>query len=302
MILNRARSFTPLGMTAEFNKIAAVSDGENNLFTQAFGELEEFSNTYIQEMLKIGGYPASYPWPVDNLHNWSRWWEYSFVWLHLQSLVGKEMKVLDIGPALTFWPFFLAHRGFLVAAIDVDRRIKSWTDIALEKLTCLDSSAKRRLKFVTGDITKTNFKNNSFDAVTNISVIEHIDDKRLAIEEIYRLLTPGGKLINTLDISLDGLPVGDSRPLKPSETYGFIELLETVFKIKIKFGLTHPMDIVTPGRYPNKYTDSSLYVSKLHLARQIWKLAASRLSIRFLFNPNRLDMWTVAGIAVRKTK
>lgn len=284
------------------NKIAAVSDGENRLFTLAFGELERFSNKYIREMLKIGGYPAVYPWPVDNLHNWSRWWEYSYVWLHLKLLAGNSVSVLDIGPALTFFPFFLGDRGFEVTAVDKDRRIKNWADSALKRLTCLDSSARRGLKFATGDITKTKFSAGSFEAVTNISVIEHISDKQQAISEIHRLLKPGGKLISTLDISLDGKPIGDSWPLLPGKSYEFIQLLENTFGAKIQFGFVHPMDVVTPGQYPKKYTDSSLYVSKLHLVRQIRKLAASRLSLKFLLNPNRLDMWTVAGIAVRKTK
>lgn len=283
------------------NKITAVSDGENKLFIRAFSELEKFSNKYIQEMLKIGGYPAVYPWPVDNLHNWSRWWEYSFVWLHLKPLVGKGATVLDIGPGLTFWPFFLADKGFEVTAIDVDSRIKSWAESALEKLTCLDSSAKRRLKFITGDITKTKFPGRVFEAVTNISVIEHINDKYQAIKEIYRLLKPEGKLINTLDISVDGKPIGDSRPLLTEESYEFVRLLENTFGSKLQFGFVHPMDIVTPGRYPREYTVGSLYVSKLHSIRQIWKLLASRLSLKFILNPSRLDMWTVMGIAVQKS-
>lgn len=284
------------------NKIAGNSDGKNKLFVQAFGELEEFSNRYIRDMLNIGGYPASYPWPVDNLHNWSRWWEYAFVWVNLKGIPGgkRKIKVLDIGPALTFFPFFLSDRGFDVTAVDVDGRVKNWAEAALKRLTCIDSSAKQRLKFMTGDITKTKFPSSSFKAVTNISVIEHISDKQQAIKEIHRLLKPEGKLINTMDISLDGQPIGDSRPLLPRESYEFIRILEDVFGVKIQFDFVHPMDIVTPGRYPKKYTDGSLYVSTLHLVRQIWKLAASRLSVSFLLNPNRLDMWTVMGISVRK--
>lgn len=285
------------------NRIARITDSQDEKFSEAFGEMEKFSNKYINEMVRIGGYPKSYPWPVDNLHNWSRWWEYAFVWLHLKDLIGKskKIKVLDIGPALTFFPFFLADKGFEVVAIDIDERISGWADSALNQLVCINSAAKQRLKFVTGDITKTKFENNSFNAVTNISVIEHIDKKRQAINEIHRLLKPGGRLINTMDISLDGLPIGDSRPLLPRESYEFIRILEDIFGIKIQFGFVHPMDIVTPGRYPKKYTHGSLYVSKLHLARQIWKLAASRLSMKFLFNPSRLDMWTVMGIAIQKS-
>lgn len=275
------------------NKIAAISDGETRPFIRAFEELEKFSNKYIREMVKKGGYPAAYPWPVDNLHNWSRWWEYSFAWMELKSFAGRRIRALDIGPGLTFWPVFLADKGFEVTAIDKDERIKKWAEAARQN---------RKLKFVTGDIAKTKFPDKSFDAVTNISVIEHISDKEGAIKEIYRLLKPGGKLINTLDISLDGKPVGDSRPLMSVEVYEFIGILQDVFGDKIQFDFTHPMDILTPGGYPKKFTEGSLYASRIHLIRQLWKMLTPRLSLNFLLNPGRLDMWTVMGISVRKER
>ena len=218
---------------------------------------EEFSNKYIKYMLKIGGYPKDYPWPIDNLHNWSRWWEYAFAWMHVKELarINKRLRILDIGPALTFFPLFLSQNGFEVTAIDIDSRIKKWADFAF---VGLGRHEKRngKIEFVTGDITHKVLPGRSFDVVTNISVIEHISDKEMAVKEIYRLLRPGGKLINTLDISLDGLPVGDSKPLEVKESYDFIQLLENTFGTKLKFDFVHPMDIVTPGRYPKKYTEN----------------------------------------------
>lgn len=284
------------------NKIASIFDGEKKLFIVAFRELEEFSNKYIKNMLEIGGYPQNYPWPVDNLHNWSRWWEYVFAWAHIKESAesNKKLRILDIGPALTFFPFFLSQNGFTVTALDIDGRVKGWADTALTRSKWL-GSLKRKINFITGDITRKVFPKGSFDIVTNISVIEHISRKKEAIREINRLLKSGGKLINTLDISLDGLPVGDSKPLNVKESYDFIRLLENTFETKIKFDFVHPMDVVTPGKYPKKYTDNSLYVSNFHLLHQIWKLASTRFSLKFLLNPNRLDMWTVMGVAVQKS-
>lgn len=283
------------------NKIASVLDGEKKSFLAAFEELEEFSNKYIKNMLEIDGYPKNYPWPVDNLHNWSRWWEYVFAWTHIKELAesNKELSILDIGPALTFFPFFLSQNGFKVTALDIDSRVRGWANTALARSKWL-GNLKEKINFFTGDITRKVFPGGSFDVVTNISVIEHISRKKEAIKEINRLLKSGGKLINTLDISLDGLPVGDSRPLEVKESYDFIQLLENTFRTKLKFGFVHPMDILTPGRYPKKYTDNSLYVSNSHLLHQIWKLASTRLSLKFLLNPNRLDMWTVMGVSMLK--
>ena len=41
------------------------------------------------------------------------------------------------------------------------------------------------------------FVNNSFDFVVTFQVIEHIDDDEMFLQEIYRVLKPGGKLILT---------------------------------------------------------------------------------------------------------
>ena len=39
------------------------------------------------------------------------------------------------------------------------------------------------------------FKDESFDTIVSFQVIEHIDDDRLFLEEIYRMLRPGGKAV-----------------------------------------------------------------------------------------------------------
>ncbi len=47
------------------------------------------------------------------------------------------------------------------------------------------------------------FPDNSFSIVTALDVIEHLDDDYLAIEELYRILRPGGLLV----ISVPAYPV-----------------------------------------------------------------------------------------------
>jgi ubiquinone/menaquinone biosynthesis C-methylase UbiE len=74
------------------------------------------------------------------------------------------------------------------------------------KICCLDLSqemmvrARQRLKntrpvFVTGDIIRLPFADNSFDGVTCGYVLEHLPDPRPGLAELSRVLRPGGRML-----------------------------------------------------------------------------------------------------------
>jgi SAM-dependent methyltransferase len=48
-----------------------------------------------------------------------------------------------------------------------------------------------------GDIHDLPFRDNSFDAVVNIQVLEHVKEPRVAVAEMARVLKPGGQLLLT---------------------------------------------------------------------------------------------------------
>lgn len=54
-----------------------------------------------------------------------------------------------------------------------------------------------------GDITKTDFEQNRFDAITCLSVIEHGVDPAAYLNEMSRILKPGGMLISSIDYFSD---------------------------------------------------------------------------------------------------
>lgn len=53
---------------------------------------------------------------------------------------------------------------------------------------------------VCGDVQKMPFKENSFDLIYGGGVIEHIREPLLVIQEIYRVLKPGGIVFNTVPL------------------------------------------------------------------------------------------------------
>jgi SAM-dependent methyltransferase len=73
----------------------------------------------------------------------------------------------------------------------------------------------------------SNLKDNSFDAIVSFQVIEHIQNDRLFLEEIYRVLKPGGKaIISTPNINhtLSRNP-WHIREYKPAELRVLCELI-----------------------------------------------------------------------------
>lgn len=56
----------------------------------------------------------------------------------------------------------------------------------------------RGLPVTEGDAANLQFDDATFDVVTALDVIEHIDDDRCALREMYRVATPGGTLVVTV--------------------------------------------------------------------------------------------------------
>ncbi|PIT97698.1 hypothetical protein COT77_00105 [Candidatus Berkelbacteria bacterium CG10_big_fil_rev_8_21_14_0_10_41_12] len=63
-------------------------------------------------------------------------------------------------------------------------------------VTAVDIIPNKNKKVIAGDIEKgLAFDNNYFDAIICLEVFEYLDHYRVAIEEIHRVLRPGGKAI-----------------------------------------------------------------------------------------------------------
>jgi len=72
---------------------------------------------------------------------------------------------------------------------------------AIEKIASLIESLKKNypsINFIHANIPPlAGIKNNQFDIVISFQVIEHIKNDKLFLEEIYRVLNPGGKALLT---------------------------------------------------------------------------------------------------------
>jgi 2-polyprenyl-3-methyl-5-hydroxy-6-metoxy-1,4-benzoquinol methylase len=98
--------------------------------------------------------------------------EYAFLFNHLHLSPGY--RLLEVGAGRSGLALVLAHCGYSVTTIDL----------------------KPEHPWVTkGDATQLSFNDNSFDVVISLSVFKHIPDSDRAIEQILRVVVPGGIII-----------------------------------------------------------------------------------------------------------
>ncbi len=156
--------------------------------------------------------------------NYPRLVEWQFV---LKKLPNPPAKVIDIGSTTSLFPYKLNSTGY--------------------KTFCLDqrspkSPFPKSIIFYQGNIMDLQIEENSFDGISCISVIEHVgmgkygDPKSpkggdtIAVEQMLRILKPGGRLIITTNIcrntcELDGEVRYGSKRLKELMSLGkFLEV------------------------------------------------------------------------------
>jgi SAM-dependent methyltransferase len=100
----------------------------------------------------------------------------------MDKIFSEKYEILDIGGGLRIDPK-RNNRG----------KENAWLDSYLPKVKyiVLDKVADYNPDIV-GDVHKLPFEDNSLDAVLCIHLIEHVADPQKAIQEIYRVLKPGG--------------------------------------------------------------------------------------------------------------
>ena len=212
----------------------------------------------------------------DPLEQWSRRWEYPFafeaVGKHVEERGGGSYRVLDAGSGFTFFPFLLSERlPVSVTCVDASP--------ALEPAFRRAVGEAEGVEFRRGDVAGHDVDlGPPFDGVLCISVLEHVDarDRDRVLGELRRLLRPGGLLVVTFDVAIDG---DYEIPLRDAET-----LLETVSR-------TFPhVDVSPPGSLAEAVRGDVL-TSRRVAEREPWRMpwsgrvAATLGSLRHGFVP-----------------
>ena len=108
------------------------------------------------------------------------------------SLLDEGDKILDAGCGSGSLAFNMINKFNQVYGVDISpSRIEEAKIIAAEKF-----GETNNFNFSVCNMNeKIKFPDNMFDAVTSIATIEHVFDPYSVLEEIHRVLTPGGILI-----------------------------------------------------------------------------------------------------------
>ena len=185
--------------------IPLLSELDGHLKSDEYRRHVEFNRTFLATndaaMEKYGKL-----WAKDTFRLWSRRWEYPFAAQRVIEFAEQQpdgpVRILDAGSGVTYFPYFLC------------------SEIARAQVTCLDSNPSyhemfglinpamgetvARVKFMEAMLQKMPLPDGSFDAVCCISVLEHTDNYDEILDEWSRVLRPGGLLVLTFDLSLDG--------------------------------------------------------------------------------------------------
>lgn len=88
-------------------------------------------------------------------------------------------NILDVGCGSGWSSYLLAERGYSVSGVDLDTN-------------AFEPTETQDCRFFAGSVLELPFPDNSFDLVTSYQMLEHVPDPELGLQEMLRVLKPGG--------------------------------------------------------------------------------------------------------------
>lgn len=177
-----------LSSSTKKNQKSLFNTPKISLASVAELESEAFKNF----MLMINKFASKHS--LRTFTNWSKIWEYPWLWFNCLGKINWHNKCLvDIGSEISPMPWFIAALGAKVTLIEVDKQwLPVWEKLKAELGLNIDWHIVQDEKLPISD--------NTADVVTSFSTIEHQPDKNKAINEVIRVLKPGGLFALSFDI------------------------------------------------------------------------------------------------------
>jgi SAM-dependent methyltransferase len=135
--------------------------------------------------------------------------EAEYPWAFHATPLERGMRAIDLGGSLGGFQFVLDRCGLDVTNVDPGEEAHGlgWP-VNRESIQRLNQAFGTRVKLENRFLQEARLPANHFDRVFSISTIEHIPSSELRslMSEIYRILTPGGFAVLTIDLFLNTVP------------------------------------------------------------------------------------------------
>ena len=273
----------------ERSGLAALSDLDAPEHRMLLSQLETDQGDFLAKEAEFRS--PTYRWPRDALHTWSRVWEYPYVYYHLKQLAassepGSLSRVVDLGSAVTFFPFSVATLGYDVQCLDIDCACAP----DIERLARLVDHRPGSVAFRLISNARFPLEDSEIDALYCVSVLEHIPDFEHTIAEVFRVLKPHGVFILTIDLDLCGY-----QEISVSRYYDLRNLLCRRFELQKPEITVHPFDLLQArnSRFP---------LWQFSVCQRLRRYAKQRIKAFFGRTPlTSLPNLAVAGFVMART-
>lgn len=129
--------------------------------------------------------------PIGVRH-WSRRFEWP--WVTTRADLKRHDAVLEAGGGDTELQFLIARRSGHVVTFDHDQVPLDSSELQARRLGISNVLCRR------GDLASIYYPDGHFDKVFCVSVVEHIPEAEKCVDELWRVLKPGGRLLLTIDV------------------------------------------------------------------------------------------------------
>jgi 2-polyprenyl-3-methyl-5-hydroxy-6-metoxy-1,4-benzoquinol methylase len=103
-------------------------------------------------------------------------------------------RILEVGCGAGLVTIALARKGHTVDALDATPVM-----LHITRNDAIEQGVQDRIRILSGDVHALPFKERTFDLVIAIGVIPWLHSERMALQEMQRVLKPGGYLLVTAD-------------------------------------------------------------------------------------------------------
>jgi ubiquinone/menaquinone biosynthesis C-methylase UbiE len=211
-------------------------------------------------------------------------WHHTVMSLIDDDLSGKKMLEVGCGNG-DFSNYLALNRNATISGLDFSTEsIK----IAEEKKKVFGAVGS---SFMVGDAQNISLPDNSYDIIVSCECLEHVPEPQKMINEIFRLLKPGGKVVLTTEnyfnayayyrvyLKLIGKPFDSGSGVQPLENFFFFWQVCGMFKKagfqNLKTNSSEYVMMLLPGTDPATFTINEV---KSRLMKNIMKPFGRRMT------------------------